>query len=204
MTRYRFFRWFVAGLYLFTALGCAYPISKQLREEVDKNLTFPIVQQDPTAYVGSTVIWGGEIIKTTNLTDGTEILILDTPLDYQGMPRDAEFSRGRFMAKSSQFLDPALYKNGKKITVAGEIMGQETKPLGKTEYIYPAIRVKQLHLWKSPQYMYYYSPYWDWYGPYPYYGPYHPPYHRGFYGDLRKGEEEEEKEEAERGGGKPE
>ena len=50
------------------------------------------------------------------------------------MPEGAEYSRGRFIAQSPQFLDLALYKREKKITVAGEIIGRESKPLGKTEY----------------------------------------------------------------------
>ena len=43
-------------------------------------------------------------------------------------------------------------KKGKEITLAGEIVGKETKPLGKTEYTYPVVLVKQLHLWKRPYY----------------------------------------------------
>jgi outer membrane lipoprotein len=196
MTRHRFSRCFLVSLYVFAATGCAYPISRELREEASKDLTFSMVLQNPTAYVGSIVIWGGEIIKTRNLKNSTEILILDSPLDYQGMPKSAEFSRGRFIAKSPQFLDPALYKKGKKITVAGDITGKETKPLGKTEYTYPVVTVKQLHLWESTRYKSYYDPYWDWYGPY--YWPYYMPYYGGSYGDLGGGEEEKE---GERGGG---
>jgi outer membrane lipoprotein len=192
MTRHRFSRWFFFSLYVFAVSSCAYPISKELRE-ASKNLAFSMVLENPTAYVGSIVIWGGEIIKTTNLINSTEILILDTPLGHQGMPQGAEFSPGRFIAKSPQFLDPALYKKGRKITVAGEIIGKETKPLGKTEYTYPLVMVKQLHLWESTQHRSYdYNPYWDRYGPY--YGP----YYRGFYGDFGEGEQEEE--EGERGG----
>ena len=199
MTHHHYFRWFFAGFYLSTALGCAYPISKELREEVNKNLTFPMVLESPTAYVGSIVIWGGEIVKTNNLKDSTEILVLDTPLDYEGVPEDAAFSRGRFIARSARFLDPALYKAGSKITIAGEIIGKETRPLGKTAYTYPVIAVKQLHLWKSPSYSYYY-PNWFYYGFYG--GPYVAPYPFGFYGDFDRHEEYEEHgehEEEERG-----
>lgn len=195
MVQHRFFRWFFAGVYLSTGLGCAYPISKELRDEVNKNLTFPMVLKNPASYVGSIVIWGGEIIKTNNLKDSTEILILDTPLDYQGVPEDAAFSRGRFIARSAQFLDPALYRTGSKITIAGEIIGKETRPLGKTEYIYPVVAVKQLHLWESPQHIYYY-PNWFYYGFYG--GPYVAPYSFGFYGDFDRHEEHEEEERGER------
>jgi outer membrane lipoprotein len=191
MTRNRFSRWFLISLYLFVASGCAYPISRELREEANKDLTFSMVLQKPTAYVGSIVIWGGEIIWTTNSENGTEFLVLNIPLDYKGMPEGAEHSRGRFIAKSPQFLDPALYKTGRKITVAGEIVGKETRPLGKTQYTYPVVRVRELHLWTSTPYRFYYNPYWARQGPY--YSPYYGPLYGGFYGDFDLGEEEDER-----------
>jgi outer membrane lipoprotein len=103
-------------------------------------------------------------------------------------------SRGRFIVKSPQFLDPALYKKGKRLTVAGQVIGKETRALGETEYTYPVVMAKEVHIWKSTQYTpyYYVAPYWwGWYGPY--YGS----YYGGFYGDL--GGDEEEDEEGERG-----
>ena len=188
MTPHKFNKWFLLSLYVFAASGCAYPISKELREEANRELTFSMVFQNPAAYVGSVVIWGGEVIGTTNLKDSTEILILDTPLNYHGIPESAELSQGRFIAKSPQFLDPALYKKGKRLTVAGEVIGKETRPLGQTEYTYPVVMAKEIHIWRSTQYTpYYIDPYgWGWYGPYSgfYYG--------GFYGDLGGDEEEDE------------
>jgi len=182
MTDLRLLKIFLLGLFLFQISGCAYPISKELRQEATKEPTFPIVLQNPAAYVGSIVIWGGKIIETQNVAGGSEIIVLETPLDYQEMPESEKYSQGRFIAKSSTFLDPEVYSKGKRITVAGEIIGKETKPLGKTEYTYPVIMIKQIHLWRKvrmypyppPYYGYgpYYEPYdWDWYGPYgPYYG----------------------------------
>ncbi len=178
MANLRFYRFFLFALFLFLISGCAYPISKELRQEATKEITFPMVLQNPTGYVGSIVIWGGKIIETQNVAGGSEIFVLETPLDYQEMPEAEKYSEGRFIAKSSTFLDPEVYKKGRTITVAGEIAGRETKPLGKAEYTYPVIMVKQIHLWKKhrayytypPPYYYgpYYRPY-DWYGPY---GPY--------------------------------
>jgi outer membrane lipoprotein len=163
-------RFVLFGLSLFVISGCAYPISKELRQEASRELTFSTVLQNPTAYVGSIVIWGGKIIETHNIADGSEILVLETPLDYQEMPDAEKYSQGRFIAKSSTFLDPEVYKRGKKITVAGEIIGKETKPLGKTKYTYPLILIKQIHLWRRIKLYPYSTPYdWGWYGPY--YGP---------------------------------
>ena len=165
--------------------GCAYPISEQLREEAAKNVTFPMVLNNPPAYIGDIVIWGGTIIKTVNLKAGTEIFVLDTPLNHRGVPKKAIHSRGRFVAKSSKFLDPAVYKRGNQVTVAGEISGQKTLPLGQTRYTYPVMRIKEIHLWEKEHY------YPDFFDDYGYYGPYYPHY---FWGSSEYDDENEEHE----------
>jgi outer membrane lipoprotein len=173
MVVYRFPRWVILSVFLAGAFSCAYPISSELRNEVSEGITFPMVLQNPTAYAGKIVLWGGQILEMVNYKEGSDIIVLDTPLDYQERPEAARYSRGRFIARSPTFLDPAIYRKGKKITLAGEIVGKETKPLGKVEYAYPVVLVKQLHLWEPRYYGPYYYPYWGW----PYYGPY-----RGYWG----------------------
>jgi len=164
MTNHKLIKWLFTGLIAAALLGCASsPISKQVRGEVQKNLTFPMVLKDPTAYKGSIILWGGSIIETVTVPEGSEIYVLQTPLDYVEMPEAARYSEGRFIARSSVFLDPEIYKNGKKITLAGEITGQENHPLGKANYAYPVVQIKEIHLWSDKRGYYY---------PYPYYGYY--------------------------------
>ena len=178
-------------------LGCASPISKQLRQEVTEDVTFPMVLKNPSAYEGDIVLWGGFIIKTVNLEEGVEIFVLETPLDHWEEPEPQQYSRGRFIAKTAKFLDPEVYAKGRKITLAGKIVGGATHPLGQTQYLYPVVMVKQLHLWKkapaSPYYYPWYGPY-SWYGPYPY-GPYYGPYYGPFYEPDYGGDEDEEPDE---------
>ena len=186
MAHYKFTKFLALGLFLFLISGCAYPISKELRQEASKELTFSMVLQNPTAYIGSIIIWGGKIIETQNVAGGSKIIVLETPLDYQEMPEAEKYSQGRFIAKSSTFLDPEVYKKGKKITVAGEIIGKETKALGKTGYTYPVVMIKQMHVWKKYRAYYayppsyYYGPYYGPYGSYGPYGPYGSPYDYDF------------------------
>ena len=46
---------------LLVASSCAHPISKQLRNEAQKdNMQFTAVLVDPAAYKGRIVLWGGE------------------------------------------------------------------------------------------------------------------------------------------------
>ena len=163
MTSSRRSKFFLFGLLFLLLSGCAYPISKELRQEAKESPTFAMILQNPTAYTGSIVIWGGSIIQTLNAKEGTEILVLETPLDYEERPEARGYSQGRFIAKTPKYLDPEIYKPGRRVTVAGEIIGKEVKPLGKTEYTYPVVRVKEIHVWRIYRVSAY--PY-----PYPYYG----------------------------------
>jgi outer membrane lipoprotein len=162
----------MTGFLLLGTWGCAHTISPEMRQRARTDLTFQEVLQNPMAYIGSTVIWGGVIIETLNRSDGTIITVLETPLDYQEMPTDAVNSRGRFIAKVSQYLDSEVYQKGRKITLAGDIIGKETGPVGEIQYTYPVVQVKELHLWRERAMGYYpYPYYWDWYGARYYYWP---------------------------------
>ena len=151
-------------------IGCASPISRQLRQEADKNLTFTMVKDNPQVYKGKIVIWGGMIIETVNQPKMTEITVLESPLGSNEKPGGKVHSQGRFIARSHKYLDPEVYKKGRKVTVAGEVTGKEVKPVGKMKYAYPVINVKQLYLWNRTRAVYtaydYYGG-WDWYSYFP-------------------------------------
>ena len=157
-------RLFVLLLLPAAVAGCSYPISKELRQEARSDLTFSMVLKDPAAYKGSIVLWGGSIIKTVPLNRGSDIFVLQTPLDYTEMPEDSIYSEGRFIGRTPHFLDPEIYRNGSKITLAGEIVGEETNPLGKLKYTYPVVAIRELHLWKKKRNYVFPYRYYDWYG----------------------------------------
>lgn len=179
-------RSFVVGVLSLSMVGCAYPISEQIKEEVTEDVTFPMVLKNPSAYEGDIVLWGGLIIETVNLKEGAEIFVLDTPLDHWEEPAPERYSRGRFIAKTTKFLDPAVYRAGKKITLAGQIVGGKTLPLGEAKYTYPVVVIRQFHLWEQVyDYTYHYpgnTPFSSWGSPYsdPFYGSYYGP----FYGPI--------------------
>lgn len=162
----------VAAVFVLSA--CAYPISKGLRKEAEKSPAFTSVLKEPATYVGSIVIWGGVIVETINHKTGSEIVVLETPLDFEGEPEDSEYSQGRFIARTSGYLDPEIYRKGRKVTVAGRIVTPEQGKIGEMSYNYPVISIREIHPWQVPRV--YYPPYYygyGWYGPYygPYWGP---------------------------------
>ena len=146
--------------------GCAHVISKDLRKASDTTLTLRQVLQNPSASRGKTVVWGGEIIETLNQKDGTtQIEVFQRPVDRRGEPEETVASEGRFLINADQYLDPYIYQKGKRITVAGELIGEELKPIGGMDYRYPLLLSKQIYLWpdyyySSYPYYYYYNPWW--------------------------------------------
>src|SRR4030067_2370493 len=120
--------------------GCAHVIPEDLRAKTDPSLTFGQVQQDPNLYRGKLVVWGGEIIQTTNQKDGTTLMeVFQRALGWRGEPKETIASEGRFLVLIEKYLDPYLFRRGRKITVAGEILGEESKTLGEMDYRYPLL-----------------------------------------------------------------
>ena len=160
-------RWLPVGAIVALLAGCAtLPISQAYRDEAKGNLTLSRVQQDPEKYAGATVIWGARIIETANTPSGSELVLVEMPLDAYERPQDFAASEGRFIAKTNAFLDPEIYQVGTDITIAGRVTGHEERPLGKSQYTYPVLDLKQGFLWRDEAVPYYYG-----YGPY-YYWPY--------------------------------
>jgi len=145
-----FFRFGFAALLLGFLWGCAYPISQRVQNFARKDLTYPVVIENPKEYSGTTVIWGGIISGIRNGNEGGQIAILEAPLDGKGNPQ-IQTIRGMFIATTDRYLDPKVYQRGKKVTLAGDISGQETKTIDAIQYVYPVILILELHLWDEPR-----------------------------------------------------
>ena len=168
-----FFGLIIMGYAVFAFSGCAPVISKQLREQVAKELTLQVVLKNPEAYKGKTVLWSGVIISSVNLTEGTMLEVLQKPADMQRKPKDVDKSEGRFLALYPGYLDVAIYNGGRKVTVAGEVQGKKIQRLGEIDYTYPLISATEIHLWpvEKKDRIYCPYPYWhypSWYVPHRY------------------------------------
>jgi len=170
----------IFSIIILFSYGCSSVISEHVRKQVDKNLTFETVLQNPDANKGKMVIWGGVIVKTKNLKNGTQIEVLQTYSDRNGAPINNDISKGRFLGLYDGYLDSEIYKKGREVTVAGVVDGKKTLAIGETDYVYPVISIKEVHLWEKginaytypnygmyPRYRgrwsYWRYPYWGWY-----------------------------------------
>jgi outer membrane lipoprotein len=134
-------------LIILTLQGCASVISKGTLQDADLNVTFEQLAGNPDAYIGKTVVFGGTVIRTENLTDKTKIFILQRPLEFRDKPTVKDLTKGRFILSTPDFLDPEIYQPGRKVTAAGTVKGKESHPLDGIEYTYPVIEKKELYLW---------------------------------------------------------
>jgi outer membrane lipoprotein len=159
-------------------LGCQHTISAPIRQQAEPFISFEALRKNPDAFKGRTVILGGDILKTQNTEQQTSIEILQKPLDRLEAPILTDQTAGRFIVQCDQYLDPAVYDQGRHITVAGKILGSYTGQVGEAEYLYPLVSCLELHLWPRVSYdrtypVYPYPwllyPYRPWYL-YPYYG----------------------------------
>jgi outer membrane lipoprotein len=163
----------VVLLLLILLPGCAAVISKSLRAQVDLSLHFSEAFQNPKAYEGKIVIWGGEVIKTINQKDGTTLVeVLQRPLNRMEEPEVTKPPGGRFLMLSQKYLNSFILREGTRITIAGEILGERSMPLGEMEYRYPLILSREMYLWEYHFYYpsqyyprgHFYFPWW-WYFP---------------------------------------
>ena len=135
---------------IMTALaGCGSVLSQQTLSQVDREVTFDVLRNNPDAFIGRVVLAGGRIINTTARQDETWVEVLELPLGGRDRPEDTDASRGRFLVRFSGFRDPVVYAKGVGITVAGPVEGKRTLPLGETTYTYPVIGGLESYLWKA-------------------------------------------------------
>jgi outer membrane lipoprotein len=132
--------------------GCASVISSKALEQVDQSIRFEQLLENPAAYEGRTVLLGGEIIEAQNLEEKTLLIVVQRPLCYRDKPCTDGDSAGRFIVSTPDFLDPAIFRTGRKITVVGSVAGKDVRPLDEIEYSYPVISERELYLWPSEEY----------------------------------------------------
>ena len=166
----------VLGVYFLFMSGCSgvQVVPKDLEEQVNRDISFVQLLENPFPYKGQIMVVGGKVLSAKRLKDGTQIEVLQLPLDRNMKPGGSlQKSQGRFIALQEEFLDPATLPSGTRVTVVGEVSGMVTLPLDETTYDFPTLVIKRLTVWPSlsihrviGRYPYMY-PYWG-----PYGGPY--------------------------------
>lgn len=141
----------IVSVMLLTLVACAGGISSQARSQVTYSGAFSEVLENPFGFEGQTVMWGGRVIEIQNQGGLTEIVALQMVLDSKYRPSDGDASQGRFLIKTPEFMDPALYPPGTLFTVVGNLLGAENRMIGEMDYRYPVIDVVEIETFDPGQ-----------------------------------------------------
>ena len=134
------------GLIL-TLSGCTPIISEQSRKLINSDASFQAIKETPENYIGKNILLGGRIANIRNSADGAQIEIVQFDLTSQSYPEDTFLSYGRFLATSSTYMDPLIFRRGMLITLVGEMKGKKTMRLDDMDYTYPVLSLREWYLW---------------------------------------------------------
>lgn len=149
-------------------------VSSEMESQVARDIPFEYFKDGTEKHKGKKVVLGGKVLSAKRLKEGTQIEVLQLPLDRTDAPiMNLANSKGRFLAYQTEFLDPAQLPAGTPVSMIVELTGTKTLPLDEVEYTYPTFKVSTLKIWPEYDYTYYWYPSSR---PYLYRYPYHPFY----------------------------
>jgi outer membrane lipoprotein len=132
-------------------LGCASGVSREARSQITYQGSFSELQKAPDEYTGETVMLGGKVLRTDASQGTSQIAVLQMPLKASHKPKDTDASEGRFLVRADRFLDPAIYEQGRPVTVVGRLSGKDVRSIGGFEYVYPVVDAIELKAWPWPR-----------------------------------------------------
>lgn len=138
-------------------------VPKNIQSAPPGNMQLQDVVSNTISKSDERVRWGGEIIEVENKNDYSIIQVVEFPLNHYGKPNPTSSSAGRFLAKTETFLDPAVYKKGDLITIAGEYQAEtSSRIVGEKEVSMPVIHIIESYKWQPylpPRQSLYYDPF---------------------------------------------
>src|SRR5579884_2970281 len=130
-------------LILTTGCTASAVIPDAMDAQIDKTVTFAELRQDPDRYRGHVVALGGKVLSVVPGEHESRLEILQLPLDDFHLPRaPLSASEGRFEATEKRFVDPALFPEGTRVTLVGEVVGSREDQIGSVRSIYPVIAIR--------------------------------------------------------------
>lgn len=156
-------------LFILSTVSCSV-VSPKVKKDASPPIMFKTLLRHSDRYMGKTVILGGYILKTQNLPDKTILYVLQTPLRFRDEPSGRDRSKGRFALIYDGFLDPEIYREKRRITTAGSVLGTLVQKIDKHSYTYLTLKSQEIYLWPKrvgyPQMPYFYDPFYR----FPYHG----------------------------------
>lgn len=139
-------RWILIAVMVLLS-SCAPVISPETLSQADRHLTFQELIRNPDQYRGTVIVIGGRIIGISHDNEETWLEVLQQPLGWRDRPERSDESHGRFLVRFEEHLDPEIYRNGRLITVAGEVEGVRQRFIDTLKYTYPVVMHRESHIW---------------------------------------------------------
>jgi outer membrane lipoprotein len=117
------------------------------RQNVDTSIAPRTAATEIGTLRGKKVLWGGMIVNSKNLEQGTMLEVLAYPLNDDRRPQVDREPLGRFIVEHASYLETVDYAPGRELTVIGTLTGTKEGKIDETLYTYPAVATEQLHLW---------------------------------------------------------
>ncbi len=139
-------------LSLFTVVASALLVACASTPPFDvKNVNTTIRPNEAVAKLdsvrGNKVLWGGVIINSKNLEQGTQLEMLAYPLNDNYRPRLDREPLGRFIIEHGSYLETIDYAPGRELSLVGTVTGTKEAKIDAATYVYPAVTTDQIHLW---------------------------------------------------------
>jgi outer membrane lipoprotein len=139
--------WLIVLASLLGCVACGSVISPQVQSLDDPELSYAQLGSNPEAYVGQVVIIAGTIIEAVNTPEGTRLVLLQYPTNRRRRPQTNAPSGGRFLVPTPEYLETAIYRSGRVLTVAEAVRGQREIPVGEIVYRSPLLTPREMYLW---------------------------------------------------------
>jgi outer membrane lipoprotein len=129
--------------------GCASGLSQRSLAKVTYTGTFKALQENPNRFVDEIALFGGKILEANTAPASSELMVLQMPLDNNNRPDNPDQSTGRFLVRTKQFLDPAIYQKGGLLSTVGVVKGGQARAIGGLNYVYPLLEAVEIKLWPA-------------------------------------------------------
>lgn len=99
---------------------------------------------------GEILVWGGTVLRVTNLRERTLIEILSYPLDRERKPLLDLPASGSFVLEMEGFIEPAEMRVGLPVTATGQYAGMLRYREGDLQGQLPRLQGDDLQVWAMP------------------------------------------------------
>ena len=136
---------------IMTLSGCAHVMSEANLKLADQSIRYAALNERPDSFAGKTVLVGGIIAGVKSSGDIAMLEVVQLELFKNGVPDENSHSSGRFLAVSSDLIDPVIYRTGELVTIIGEVKGKKVQKLNSVDYSYPLVSAKEMRLFRASE-----------------------------------------------------